>query len=222
MKDCDFIPASHHVRRAQHNMMRMRASFISIMIVIMVVWVTAHHHDLATADAMLSDITTQRDQVDELLGKKAEMEKEREVLAARKLLIDRLEQNIDMVVLMSDISRLMPETVVLTRLSLRAPGLSQFVVNDVTSKQPEPATPPAAAGATPPVQPPVITRPPELEMIGIANESSEIIRFAAALERSPLISRVSMEVKGQVDWAGRRAEQFELTCELLEQSGGRQ
>jgi Tfp pilus assembly protein PilN len=218
LKDCDFIPASHHVRRTQHNMMRMRASFISLMVVIMVVWVTAHHHDLASADAMFVDVSTQREQVEVLLSKKAEMEKERQSLADRELLIRRLEEHVNIVVLTSDISKRMPETVVLTKLNLRAPGLSQFGVNETALKSVEPVKDPRSAGAAPAAPtPPAIVAPAILELTGVANESSEIIRFAAALERSPLISRVSMQVKGQLDWSGKRTEQFEMTCELIEQ-----
>jgi hypothetical protein len=62
---------------------------------------------------------------------------------------------------------------------------------------------------------------PRLELFGIASEASEVIKFAAALETSPLFSRVSMQVKGPTDWAGRRAEQFEMTCDLVEHTRDR-
>lgn len=203
-------------------MLRMRVSFISVMVVIMIIWITAHHHQVASAEAMLADVRTQRDQVEELLIKKSEMEKERAALATRRRLMDCLEDDVNTVVLMSELSRSMPQTVILTRLILTAPGVAQFGVSESTPKEKD-AVAKAAVSGTPgapahEVPQPVAYVGPKLEMFGVASEASEVIKFAAALERSTLVSRVSMQVKGPADWAGRRVEQFEMTCELVEQT----
>ena len=225
MKDCDFIPASHHVRRAQHHVLRMRISFISVMVVIMILWVTAHHHQLSSAEAMLTDVLTQRDQVEILLARKAEMESERTALMSRKQLVECLEDDVNAVVLLSELSRSMPQTVVLTKLILTAPGVSQFGIADATPKefteQSKIGAPGASVAAT--ANATELARPPEvviprLNLFGVASEAAEVIKFAATLERSALVARVSMQVKGSVDWAGRRVEQFEMSCELVEQT----
>lgn len=57
----------------------------------------------------------------------------------------------------------------------------------------------------------------QLILHGVAGQTAEIIRFAASLEDSSLFARVQMRVKESVIWEGRRAEEFELVCDLAGQ-----
>ncbi len=59
----------------------------------------------------------------------------------------------------------------------------------------------------------------QIVLIGIASKISDVIEFAAALEESPLLRRVQMEMKEPTVWAGCQARQFELRCDLVKQVG---
>ncbi|HVP11666.1 MAG TPA: PilN domain-containing protein [Phycisphaerae bacterium] len=225
VKDCDFIPADYHAARTVRGAIKLRAGCVGTLIAIMVVWVVAHHHRVATAKAMLPDITRQQEQITIHLAKKAAMQAEQADLRDHQSLRELLEDQPSLVLVLSDLSRRMPDTVVLTEVSVDCPSLAQFATEIDPPKAQEPQPP----GDRPPPSPSAPNTPKTKEnpppkarvtLKGIAVDNPDVVRFAAALETSPLFDRVQMEVRGSIVWAGRRAQLFELSCGLLEQQGG--
>jgi Tfp pilus assembly protein PilN len=219
VKDCDFIPADYHAAWTVRQAIRLRAGCIGILISIMVVWVVAHHHRVDTAKAMLPEVARQQEQLTIHTAKKAEMEAERADLYNRQRLLRQLEDQASLVLVLSDISRRMPETIVLTELSADCPSVARYGTEIEPPLPPEPLPPgakPAAAQPEPKESPPAN---PRVIIKGIAVDNSDVAQFAAALESSPLFDRIQMEVKEPIVWGGRRAQQFELVCEVLEQQG---
>jgi hypothetical protein len=217
VKDCDFIPADYHATRTMRAAIRLRAGCVSAMVAIMVLWVAAHHHRLSTVKAMMPEITRQQEQLSMDSAKKASMELERERLKDRRRLLTELEAGVSLVPVLSEISRRMPETIVLIELSASSPSVSRFSVEEQAPGKPQEPSAPGAKPATP-------TPPQEdqdltatLTMMGIAVDNADVARFAAALEGSPLFDRIQPEAKGSTVWSGRRAQLFELTCGLVRQ-----
>ncbi len=224
MQDCDFIPASYLESQNLKGAIRLRISCAVVLIAIMGLWVGAHHYRCASAEAMINEVAGQQRQIDIHLAKKQSMEVEQARLRDRGWLIDQLRDNASVVVLFSDISRRMPKTVVLTELSVRCASLSQYVEEET------PPTPVSnkrdtrgARGKTSAAQNDRDETPVkeqginQIVMIGIASEIPDVIEFAAALEESPLLVRVQMEMKDSTVWAGCQARQFELRCDLVKQ-----
>jgi Tfp pilus assembly protein PilN len=243
MSDCDFIPARYRDAWALRRALKLRASGVGMLAVIMALWVVAHQHRVSSAQAMVAGVEQQDRQIQIHLAKKQQMEVERAALESRQRLIEQLEAGTDLVVVFSDISGRMPDTIVLTSITAHCPALSRYAAEEASSSSPEelpatPSVPPALHNLLPAatrsalsksgmyVQPP---KPPEnatewdsVTMIGIARELPDVIAFAAALENSRLFNRVQMEMKEPVVWAGRKAQQFEIRCDLARQVGGHQ
>ena len=215
--DCDFIPAAFHEKQALRRAVKLRTFFVCMMYAFMMLWGVVHRHRLSNAQAMLTEVSHQQGQLDVHAEKKEAMEFEQNRLRDRQRLLDQLSDRSSLVVVLSALSRHLPETVILTEWSLQRPSLSSSV--DVSS----PRT------ATGPRGPRSRQRPSDdadtdrsrrnaiLQLTGIAVSIPDVIQFAAALESSPLFDRVYMEARGPTVWAGRRAEKFDLNCELVPQ-----
>ncbi|MCG8406513.1 MAG: PilN domain-containing protein [Phycisphaerales bacterium] len=215
MIDCDFIPAHYHEQQALRRAVKIRAFCVGTMFVIMAIWIFVHHHRLSNAESMLSEIRLQKDQIRIHAAKRAAMKMEKARLHDRQQLIDQLSNHASLVLVYSDLSRRLPETVVLTKVSLKCPSLSAYV----DKEEPESdaliprANPRRAIVPEEDEIPEIIGN--ELTMTGIAVSQGDVIQFAAALEKSPLFDQVYMEAKDPTLWAGRRAQRFELVCELV-------
>lgn len=220
MKECDFIPASYLEARRIRRAVKTRSACVGLLIVFMVFWVVVHRHRLAAAEAMVPELARQQDQIAVHLAKKAAMEAERARLREHRALLHELEERVSPVVLFSDVSRRMPSSVVLVELSLDCPSIARYSVRE----DPVPETePPFPSRGQPPVKPEAtVDEPtrPRLSIRGIATAGPEVVGFAAAIESSPLFDRVQMEVKGSTIWGGRHAQEFVLTCDVLEQEDG--
>jgi hypothetical protein len=122
-----------------------------------------------------------------------------------------------LVVVLGDISRRLPETVILTKVNFWSATLRRYAPSSIQ----KPAVPAIAetAATTPEKQDDRVSTVTLITMTAFANEVSEAIRCAAVLERSPLVAHVQMELKGEAVWSGRKGHQFELACELMDQSG---
>ena len=236
MHDCDFIPARYREARAMRRAIRLRASCVGVLIAIMLIWVGSHRHRLATVKGMMVDVAGQEQQVRIHLAKKVQMDAERARLFDRQRLIEQLREGVDLVVVLSDISRRIPKAVVLTELSARCATLGRYVVAEestapmspeeemeqLAAAMPRPSIPGLRLPGSP--QQPPKPRVDEADgdcitIVGMAREVPEVIEFAAALESSRLYRRVQMEMKEPTTWGGKRAQRFEIRCDLAKQAG---
>jgi hypothetical protein len=224
MIDCDFIPDDYHQARLHRRAIKLRVTLVSAMIVIMTLWIVANQHQLSGAEAMLTEIGDQREQINQHLAKRDAMEVEMNRLRDHQRLLDQFESHASLVVLLCDVSRRLPETVILTKISFRCPSLNRFGKVTSSDKSAPPAQGAVRSSVAKPEKSDEVDAMPnvaEIKMTAFANEVSEAIKCAAELERSPLVARVQMELRGESIWAGRRGQQFDLTCDLREESGVR-
>jgi Tfp pilus assembly protein PilN len=218
--DCDFIPRDHLERFKLRRAVKHRISLIGVMVILMAVWTVMHQHDLASAQAVLQDVTHQQDQMAALLARKAELDAERGRLEASQRLVDALEDRASLVVVFGDVSRRLPQTVVLTELVLEARSIAACAKAPTSQKAETLIIEP---GVNPPAQTSVTCTPgsPRLTIEAIAKDAPESAQCVALLEQSPLLSRVQMESRGAVTWSGKRAEKLVITCDLVAQQGVR-
>jgi len=189
----------------------------------MIVWIVAHQHELSAAQAMINDIARQDEQLQVHAARKATMEEERARLEEHDKLVEQLSCRTHLAVVLGDLSRRLPETTMLTTLNIASPGLMRFASSHDAPQLARDGT----ASIAPPRTAPAIVVPvsleaarPQLTLAGIARSAQDVIRFAALLESSPLFDRVQIQSQGAAEWAGRRVEKFEITCDLLEQGEG--
>ena len=213
MPDCDFIPRDHLEQIKLRRAVKHRAWLIGVMVMMMATWVAMHQRELATASAMMQDVSRQQDQMDALLAKKAEMDAERGRLEARQRLVDALEDRASLVVVFGDVSRRLPDTVVLIELKLEARSIAICAKPTTTQKVETMIVESGVKSQSP--------SSPRLTIEAIAKDAPESARCVALLEQSPLLARVQMEARGAVIWGGKRSEKFVVTCDLVSQQGVR-
>jgi Tfp pilus assembly protein PilN len=215
MRDCDFIPASHRQECRLRRAIRRRAALLLGLVAVILIWGAAHQRELSSARAMTLDLTLQQEQLTVHVARKAALEEEWAALASREKLIRQLSNAIQVSVVLSDISRRQPDTVVLTNLELASPSLSRYQQKNemiLEGSESSPKHPEAVRQS--------ILTPAEsarLMLRGLAKSPRDVIRFAALLEGSPLMSQVVIQSQEPSLWAGRHAEAFVIYCELLEQ-----
>lgn len=221
MKDCDFIPPHYHDRRRLRAAIRLRAACIGAMFLLMLLWVAAHRHRLASAEAMMREVDLQHQQVTIHAAHRRTMEARWDELRDRNRLIEQLSSKASLVLLLADLSRRIPQNVLLTKLKLECDSLTRYTAAPSPDRE---ALPPPAANRGPDLPPPEghdRTDPeedaPRLRLTGIALSQVDVIRFAAAVENSPLFDRVEMKIRDRIVWGGRRAEMFDLSCRVLPQ-----
>jgi len=217
MIDCDFIPSDFHDARTIRNAIRRRAAAVGALLAIMAIWLVAHFHQARSAQAMLNDVASQEQQLALTADIKAEMESERARLARHQALLAQLEGHVSLVLVLSELSRRLPITIVLTSVEINHPMFAAFARLDPSVPQsPHPDNSSAAHrngsardSATPNVA--------WLRITGVSARKPDIVTFAAALESSPLFDRIHLQVDKPVAWAGRRGESFEMACHLRKQ-----
>ena len=91
MLDFDFIPAEYHVDRCQRHAVHLRATLVGLLLIMMALWLTAHHHQLSRADAMMQDVQEQQGQIKIHQLRKDAMEREEAQLRDRQRLLNELE-----------------------------------------------------------------------------------------------------------------------------------
>ena len=218
--DCDFIPLHYREEQSLRRAIKLRAIGLGAMFALMGTWVFTNQQRIAGADAMLAEIAEQKSQVGIHAAKKQLMELERADLFDRQRLIDQLSDRSELVVVYSELSRQMPDTVILTSLSLECISLGAFARTEEESSEvghqvTRNALPSGASSAEPERR-----MKSELRLTGLAVSQSEVTAFQAALEGSPLFERVRMLMEEPTVWAGRRAERFELSCALAMKKWG--
>ncbi len=218
MLDCDFIPKAYHDRRRLRAMLRRRSACAAGMFGMMLLWIVAHHRQINTAEAMLCDVSQQRDQLALIAGKRAELERERSELKEQMRLIDRLANRASYVVVLAELSRSLPANVVLTEVAVHAPLMEPYLHaagrNSAACDLPAPST---KDSAKPRSARPI--EPEQLRISGVAIGPADVIEFAARVERSGLFDSVYMESLDATLWADRRVERFQLTCNVLPHEG---
>lgn len=214
MKDCDFIPAEYHDRRRLRAAMRLRVTCVGTMLVLMLFWFVAHRQRLASAEAMMQEADQQHQQVRIHAARQESLKRQWDHLRDRRRLIDELSQQTGLVLLFADLSRRLPDPVLLTRLDLDCARLSHFAIRDSDESDDAGKRTPSGRARQPVEDDDTLDITPRIRMTGIARSQVDVINFAAAVESSPLFDRVEMKIRKAVDWGGRRAELFDLTCTL--------
>jgi len=218
--DCDFIPADYHQTSVLRRAVRTRAAMVTVLVAIMAIWMVAHHHELAKTQAMLIEATDQHAQIAAHKLKKRAMEEEQARLHEQQQLLHQLESQTRLAVVLGDISRRLPSEAVLTELSVGGAGLERFTVPLPQAQSDGGAQPPTSPATSAANGAPAASLPPESPHIllrGLAITAPDVLRFAASLEKSPLLKRVQLLSQEPAEWDGRKAERFEITCDLRQQ-----
>lgn len=222
-RDCDFIPAEYHEQRRARGLVRKRIASVGCLIGIMLIWFGANEYRLKSAEAMMRDVEAQKAQVESTKARKAQMEQARGVLLNIEQLLHELAGGRSLVAMFGELSRRVPDSIVLTGCRVYEPTLADYSVEvdqngaeTSRSRTRSPAMSRREAQSPHVVEPESVRR--GLTIYGVARSIPDIIDFAAALDDSPAFYEVEMDVREPALYAGKPAQRFRLTCQIAQQT----
>lgn len=223
MNDLDFIPPVFHAAAARRRTCRAQAVWGLAMVVMMSVWSWAHHLKEVRASA---DLTAAREQQALVHDRKRFLDAqavEHQKLSSRQGVLESLNDAASWVVVLAEISALLPDGAVLTDVSVNA-------VVDPLIVAPAPPTAATSGGAKGPggtgAAAAVDTMEddeqtlPTLRLIGAAPSNLHISAFTAKLGGSPLFRDVQTSYVRDATFGDLKVRQFEVVCRVLRQTGG--
>lgn len=227
MTRIDFIPFEHHEAGRRRRMIRMRCAGIAALVVVMGIWIGVNRTMIASARAIMPEINLLQKQIEIHRGRVEELSANRAMLDARRAFLDQLQQRINLVPILADISERMPESVLLTRFSFN-PDLiganedEQRARRSHTDSKPlDSKSAEASGGQQNSTDLRAASGGSFVTIHGVARTVPDVLSFAEALERSKLLNRVEMQIGEPGTWAGKRVQQFVATCALVPQTRSR-
>ena len=216
--DCDFIPSRYHDARRIRRMLQRRVVGVIVLLAVMAVWFYTNQSRIARADAMMDDAEAQQLQVANVAAYKLQLLQQRSGLNDLQKMLNTLTGDRDLVLIISELSRRVPETIVLTKCDVTVPSIYRFGIE----------TDPKDADKTVPIANKTLLQSAGLfgdesaatmVLEGIGAGDSAIIDFAADLDRSPLFFKVKFDVLEDVVFEQRPGKTFSLTCRLTRHRG---
>jgi len=216
--DCDFIPSRYHDARRMRNMVQRRVVGVVALVAVMAIWFYTNQSRIVRAEAMMDDAEAQQLQVANVAAYKLQLLQQRSGLNDLQDMLSTLSGDRDLVLIVAELSRRVPTTIVLTKCDVMVPSIYQYGIE----------TDPKGADNKIPLKNKVLLQSTGLfddesaatmVLQGIGAGDSEIIDFAADLDRSPLFFKVKFDVLEDVVLEGRPGKTFRLTCRLTRHRG---
>ena len=215
--DIDFIPIQIHQARRRRGALRVRTLGVGLVVLLMVGWVGVHQQGLAALENVKRNLDGQLEQVRIHQAQQNHMNDKRNRLDERRRLVEGLGEGVSLVVILAEVSRRTPDHIVLTELKVDGASIARYA-EPTEIRTPRPGQTPVKARA--PDSPfRAEGDRPQLSLAGVAPSAPDVLRFVAALESSPLMDKVQLTPHGPATWHDRRIERFELSCELVPQTG---
>jgi Tfp pilus assembly protein PilN len=223
LHDCDFIPAEYHEQRRVQGLVRKHVASVLVVFAIWMVWVGAHRHRIQTAEAIMADISAQKSEFDVVAARKSEMERARGILKNLQDLMRELAGSRSLVTVFGELSRRIPDSIVLTECHLFEPSLSEYSVDaegngsmDVKGGFSQGRLVRQNRETSPEVVEVDVMRR-GLTLVGVARTIPDVIDFAAALDKSQAFYEVDMDVRETTMYAGLPAHRFRMTCRIAQE-----
>ena len=195
MREIDFVPTWYRVSQRHRRDLAMRISCLCVLAGALVAWSA---RNLAVARGAETDLAAVRQSYElqgDALRQIAALESRLDELKERQTLWYTVRGGARADQFLAELSRLMPEAMMLTRVSLK-----------LDERLPPTATVGGAA--------PAADLMGLLEIDGMAAGNAEVGSFHTALVRSPCFQDVQMMYAKPVVRAGRQAREFRLACRL--------
>lgn len=239
MKDIDFLPEWYRDRRRRHSQMRRQYLALVIVFLVMMAFNLTATHRARRLAADVARWDNQRMYADVVVHEFNLITKEINQLRERADLIERIDTKIDIAAILAEISHIVGESIVLTRIDLLAEPFHP-VENSGPSRGPVTR----AAGRTPDMQREMPLGPARLRIVlaGVAARPADAADLVCELSQSPYFRQVNpvyyrgtriqadstKSVQSQGNAAGAKTAAgldvtaFEITCYLANYREGGQ
>ncbi len=219
MADLDFIPASFHAAQTFRRHRRSQVVWGTVMVVVMCVWLWFHRVDSTSAQDRLAGMREQWTELQQSHRYYDALLAERDALARRQDMLEALDDPASLVVVLRELSVLLPEGTAATALTIdmnppRAAANSAVDVPRASS-----AAPPSASGQ-PAIASSLRTRRPRLTLVGAGVSNVQVSDVAARLGSSALFRDVITQLVRDASYGEREVKQFEIECDILPHQGG--
>lgn len=202
MERVNFLPERIRVRRARRKSLLRQGYLFVVVLVGMATLSYMLHGDIREARAEGGRLGVRSTDLARQLARRATLETERCDLLIKKRIDDRLGSRVSALAVLAGLSRLVPETVALTELSL----------DNMKVTVPVPPAGPGASAVRPARdQQQTITRV-RLVITGIAPTDVDVASFIGQMAAADLFEDVNIGYVKTVPFRGRNARQFQTSC----------
>lgn len=197
MREIDFLPAWYRVSQRRRRDLAVRITCLCVLVGAMIAWSAMNIAVVRAAEADLAVVHASYELQGEALEQLAALGSRLTELKERQALWRTVRSGARADQILAELSRLMPQAMMLTRVSLKQDERLPSVTgrNETTS-----ATAADLMG--------------HLEIEGIAASNAEVGSLHTALVRSPCFEDVQMMYARPVIRAGRQGREFRLSCRL--------
>lgn len=216
MNDMDFIPATYHHATARRRSARTQVLWGVGMAAVMAAWLWVHGVEMARAQDQLQAVRVEQEQLSARKRFFDELVSERVRLQARDAVQEAVNDSASWVVVMAELSTLLPDGALLTDIAIDAgeelPAVRRLAVDPAGAAVQSPGMNAAPAPAS--------KGWPRLKLVGAAPSNVLVSTFTARLGGSPLFRDVQTGMVKDAVVAAHKVRQFEVDCLVVPQTGG--
>lgn len=189
MKEIDFLPDWHKAGQKRQVNYRMQCTVLSIVFLVMTVWSLATTRSISNVKAELTQMTAQHDQADNASEELAQIKSELKELQGKIQSIEEIDSKIDVASVLAEISYLVNDMVVLSRMEFIAEKLGSGRNAKLTTR-PSAVVRVAQARLSKKNDLPLGSVRFKITLAGVAADASDVAALISRLEESPYFCQV--------------------------------
>jgi Tfp pilus assembly protein PilN len=201
----DFLPESIRLDRARRRSLKRQIWLVAFVIASLTGLGYVRQGEITQGKACLAALTTQISTVNRQLAMRTDLERQLADLMIKKRIDDTLGSRANALEVLSELERTLPESIVLTSLTLEAVEVRTPIGRSASGDAPVPA------GGTPAPKEKVSKRV-RLVFTGMAPTDVDVANFIAQMSAGRLFEDVSMGYARNVEYRGRTVRDFQASC----------
>jgi Tfp pilus assembly protein PilN len=203
--EIDFLPSAIKVDRARRRSLKRQIWLVVFVIAGLTGLAHVRQGQIAQGKACLAALTTQMSTVNRQLAMRTDLERQLADLMIKKRIDDTLGSRANALEVLAELERTLPESIVLTSLTLEAVEVRTPVNRSLNGDAP------VASGAAP-VPKDKVSRRVRLVFTGMAPTDVDVANFIAQMSAGRLFEDVSMGYARNVEYRGRNVREFQASC----------
>ena len=195
VKDIDFLPEWYKSGRRRQVSYRTQCYVLGGIFVVMVVWNFVTSHSMSKARAQVVELATMQTQAENVSTKLVELKNEMNLYHKREGLVEKIDSKIKVASVLEEISYLVDERIVLSKIELNAEKLA----DDEPSPQANAVLRAVKSKYNTRQEPPIGDVRFKVLIAGVAVGASDVATLICKLENSPYFSQVELSFSRNTD-----------------------
>jgi Tfp pilus assembly protein PilN len=209
MNRIDFLPKRIRLRRVHRRRLKLQAILSAVILVALVLLGFVRQGKISRAQAELRMFDERTTTLQDQLATKQSLESQRDELLIKQRIENNIGSHVTPVDVLSELNKLLPETMVLTGLELETLELQPEEAKTVN------AGPRPVAVERTHVSGRECEKRIRLSITGLALSDVDVANFIGQLSASPLFEEVTMGYAKDYEFRGRNVRQFQASCYIV-------